>query len=200
MNRFLRLLPASLLAALAVVLPAYAQELFPTLTCTGLVGCGQPPQNVIVTGVLPVAAKVLLQLVSGGAVIAIIVAGTRMAIGGSEETGTTARKGALYALGGLGLALAAGPIISFITTEQYVDGTGGDLLLGVMGTVVRIIMTLFNVGLVIVIIIGGSRMAMSSGSSDEFQKGGLAIKWAVIGAVVVNLARAIVQAALNLSI
>ncbi len=46
----------------------------------------------------------------------------------------------------------------------------------------------------------GLKMALASGAADEFKKGGQIIRWAIIGAVVVNLARAIVLAFLALDL
>lgn len=193
-----------LLTAIALLLPAaaFAVDMYPPLVCNGLLGCGRPPENILLQNTLPTVAMFLIQLAAGGAVIAVVIGGVQMTVsGGDEGTVTNARKAILFALGGLGLAFAAAPIVSFVTTEQYY--TGGEFFFGpggILATAIRIIMTVFNVGFALVIIIAGSRMIVSSGSPDEFKKGGNMIKWAVIGGVIVNLARTGISAFLALNL
>ncbi len=191
---------AILAGATMAALPAFAQ--IPVI-CTGLAGCGAGAENVLLTSTLPTAGALMIRLVAGGAVIFIVVAGTKMLIGGNDEKAGAAKKSIMLALGGLGLALAAGTIVSFVTTENYGQANPGDFLFGaggLMESAIRIIMTLFNVAFIIVILYAGIQMVLSSGKADEFKKGGTMIKWAIVGAVLVNLSRAIVQAFLGLNI
>lgn len=193
------------LALLAFPAGALAVDMYPPLLCNGLFGCGRPPENVLLGFTLPTAAGILIQLAAGGAIIAVVVAGVQMGVSYGEEGAiTNARKAILFALGGLALALSAQPIVAFVTTENYGQLSGGsDLLFGPGGafaSAIRIIMTLFNVGFVLLVIIAGLRMINSRGNMDEFKKGGEMIKWAVIGGVIVNLSRAVVQALLALNL
>ena len=181
---------------------AFAVDMYPPILCNGLLGCGREPENVLLQNTLPAAAWFLIQLAAGGAVIAIVIGGVQMAASyGDEGKVTSARKAILFALGGLGLAFAAAPIVSFVTSEQYY--TGGEFFFGpggILATAIRIIMTLFNVVFALVIILAGMRMITASGNADEFKKGGEMIKWAVIGGVIVNLARTGIQAFLALNL
>ena len=95
-------------------------------------------------------------------------------------------------------AVLAASIVTFVTTENY--GFVGGNVVTVMASVVRIILTLFNVGFAIVIILAGLRMILAHGNADEFKKGGTMIKWAIIGGVVVNLSKAAIQAFLALNL
>lgn len=192
---FLHLLRASLtILLLAAPAIALAVEQYPPIICDGLFGCGAAPSNVILESGLPVAATVLMQLAAGGAVIAIVIAGTQMAISyGDEGKITNARKAILFALGGLGIAFLSMTIVSFVTTEDFGLQLGGTVIT-VMASVVRIILNLFNVGFAIVIILAGLRMITAQGNADEFKKGGQMIKWAIIGGVIVNLAKVGIQA------
>ncbi len=178
---------------------AFAQQI-PAVICNGLIGCGAGPRNLVLEGVIPAAGMILMQLAGGLAVIFIVLAGVKMVTNGADDEGGAGKKAIIYGLGGLGLAIAAAPIVSFVTSESYADAGGDMLLIGVMAAVIRIIMTVFNVIFVVVIIYAGTRMAMSMGSGDEFKKGTTMIKWSVIGAITVNLARALVQSLLNLGI
>jgi hypothetical protein len=197
-----RLLSSGLAALAGLLLGAqraFAEEI-PAVICNGLIGCGAGPRNLVLEGVVPAAGLILIQLAGGLAVIFIVLAGVKMVVSGAEDDGGAAKKAIIYGLGGLGLAISAAPIVSFVTSENYADAGGDMLLIGVMAAVIRIILTVFNVIFVVVIIYAGTRMAMSMGSGDEFKKGTSMVKWAVIGAITVNLARAIVQALLNIGI
>ncbi len=200
MKFILRLLPAFILITLPAM--AFAVDMYPPIICNGLFGCGRPPENVLMANTLPTVAAILIQLAAGGAVIAVVIGGVQMAVSyGDDGAITNARKAILFALGGLGLALAAAPIVSFVSTEQYYQG--GEFLFGpggLMASVIRIIMILFNVAFAIVIILAGLRMITAGGNADEFKKGGNMIKWAIIGGVIVNLARAGIQALLALNL
>lgn len=190
-------------AVLTVPAIAFAVDSYPPIICNQLFGCGKPPEDVILTSTLPLVGSVMVQLAAGGAVLAIVIAGVMMTLSaGDDGKITSARKAIMFALGGLALALTATSLVSFVTTENY-GQADPDLLFGaggVFSSVLRIILILFNVGFVIVVIIGGIHMITSMGSAEGFKKGGSMIKWAVIGALIVNLARAVVQAFLALQL
>lgn len=159
--------------------------------------------NVFAAATLPAVISLLIRLVAGGAVVAIVVAGTELMLKSSDEGATAAKKAVLYALGGLGLAVCASTIVTFVTSENYGQANPNDLIFGaggVLQSVIRIIMVLFNMAFVIIIIYAGFRMSLSGGSTDEFKRGGNTIKWAVVGAVLVNLAKALVQAFIQLDL
>lgn len=202
MNQLRRLLQA-MLTGLLLALPtvALALDQYPPIICTGLFGCGADPSNLILTNALPTAGAILVQLAAGGAIIAIAIAGVQMGVSyGDDGAITNARKAILYALGGLALVLSATSIVSFVSTENYGFSFGGGDIVSVMAAIIRIMMTLFNVGFCLVVILAGLRMITSQGNADEFKKGGQMIMWAVIGGVIVNLAKAGVQAFLLLNL
>ncbi len=186
---------------LAIPGMAWAVDQYPPIICNGLYGCGSPPGDVILQTALPTIGGVLIQIAAGGAVIAIVYAGMQMVIGSSDESKVTnARKAILFALGGLGIALSATSLVSFVATEEYGLTAGATDLGGIMAAAVRILIMFFNLAFGIVIIFAGIRMIASQGAQDEFKKGGNMIKWSVIGAIVVNVSKAIVQALLALNL
>ncbi len=188
------------LSVLFFALPssAFAVDSYPPIICTGIFGCGEGYSDVLLTNTLPIVGTILVQLAGGGAIIAIVIAGVKMLLSqGDDGKVTSAKMGIMYALGGLGIAITASSIVSFVTTEDYwSDST----IPGLLTSAIRIIMTLFNVAFAIIIIIAGIRMVISQGASDEFSKSGKSIQWAIIGAVVVNLAKVIIQAFLNIGL
>lgn len=203
-----------LAAVIATLFPTMvaAQQLYPPSTgpkmpptvCTGLAGCPEGPENTLYTNILPAAASLLIQVAGAAAVIWVVIAGVRLVASYGDETQIgMARKSVLYALGGLGLALCAATIVSFVTSENYGQADPTDFVFGTGGLVaaaLRIILVLFNVGFIIAILLAGVRMVSGQGSPDEFKKGGEIIKWCIIGAVLVNIARVLVQALLNIGL
>ncbi len=178
-----------------------AAQTYPIVTCTGLVGCGQNPEDLIMTGLIPTAGGVLITLAGGGAVVAIVVAGVQMATSYADEGKiSSARKAILYALGGLGVAISANSLVTFIVSQNEFGQSEPDLLVGVLSTVVRFTLIFSNVAFIIIAILAGIRMVTAAGNADEFKKGGQMILWAVIGGVLVNVAKSLVQAFLALQL
>ncbi len=178
---------------------AFAQaDAYPPIICNGIFGCGQGYNDVLFNNTLPLIGTLLIQIAGGGAVIAIVIAGTKMLLSqGDEGKVSSAKQGIMYALGGLALAMTAASLVSFVTTENYwTDPT----VPGILTSIIRIILTLFNLGFALVVIFAGIRMVISQGASDEFSKAGKAIQWAIIGAITVNLAKVIIQAFLNIGL
>jgi hypothetical protein len=184
---------------LVLVQHGHAQQL-PVVNCNGLPGCGAPPSDVLFQNALTTAVIVLVNASAGAAVLFVVISGLQMLLAfGDSGKISKARKGILYALGGLGLSLVAASLVQVVSSEVLVQA-GGDVLTDFMASVVRIILTLFNVIFIIVAIGAGIRMVIAQGKSDEFQAGISMIKWAIIGAIIVNVSRAIVLAFLNLNL
>jgi len=195
-------LVAVLALSLAIAPHALLAQEPPDVACTGLPGCGEGPENVFETSIIPTALDLLFKAAAAGAVLAIIWGGILMLFSGGDDSKVgTGRKSIYYAFGGLGLALSANALVGFFVTEDWGTQGGGDVIFsGVLPALVRIALTLFNIAAAVVIIIAGFRMALSQGKSDEFKHGGKAIMWAAIGAVIVNVSKALVEAFMDRTI
>ena len=194
-------LAAVIAAVTAVALPVLAQEP-PPVACTGLPGCGSDPSNVFVESVIPTVLDLLYKAAAAGAILSIIWGGFLMLFSGGEDGKIgQGRKSIYYGLGGLGLAMSANALVGFFVTEDWGVQGGGDIVFeGVLPTIVRIALSLFNVAAVLIIIIAGFRMALAQGKTDEFKHGGKAVMWAAIGAIIVNVSRALVEAFIDRTI
>lgn len=195
-------MPSLCVLALAALLAAPAAAIAqaaPPVVCTGLAGCGQGNANVIITGLLPTAITILASLAGGGAVIAIAVAGLQLLVSNGDESKIAqARWAVIYSVIGLTFVIVSQRVVSAVVTETYATGTS-DFLFGsgqFLSTIVRIILSAFNVVFVIVLMIAGYRMALEGGKPDQFDRGLTIIKWAVGGAIVTNAAYAAVKALL----
>ncbi|MBI3332068.1 hypothetical protein HYZ99_03880 [Candidatus Peregrinibacteria bacterium] len=193
--RFSFSFPAALILSVPGAVIAQAP---PVVNCTGLIGCGSGPSNVLLTSTLPTVIRLLGTFAGGAAVIFISVAGVQMVLSaGDESKVSSARWSVIYALGGLALAIMSQTIVAAVATETY-GSAGGDFMVSLMRDVIRIILIGFNVTFGLAIMIAGIRMALGGGKADEFQKALFTIKWAIAGAVVTNSAGALVNALFNL--
>jgi hypothetical protein len=186
----------TLKSLLAIVLlwipfPALAQI---NVWCTGLPGCGAGPSNVIATNTLPGIILILATLSAGATMVFVVYAGIELVMMyGDEAKASKAKNTVIYALAGLALSVTASSIISFVVTENYV-GTGSNVIVGFMQSLVRIMLTIFNTLFLMAVVLSGLRLVMAGGKGDEFSKAVSIIKWAVFGAIIVNVGRALVEA------
>lgn len=194
-----RVLPSALLLALLAPV-AHATNPLSLVPCTGLPGCGGGFADLLLGAAIPALIARLLEATSSLTVLYVVWAGFRMLLSnGDQGVETKARWGIIYALGGLALSLAGGTIVSLVTTESFFGG--GDVIAGpgsIVVNVIRIGLILFNSVFAAVIVIAGSRMLLAEGNSGEFGKGVTMLRVAIVGAIVVNLAKVIVQAFLSL--
>lgn len=186
------------------ILPFVSAQQLPSIYCGGLPGCSgstAQPANILFTNALPEAIRILANVAAAGSIIFILWAGAQMMLAFGDEGKTTqARSAVIYALGGLILAITSQSIVAFTATEYFgQESAGGDFLFDtVLPQFVRVGLTLVNVLFVIVIMIAGIRMAAARGSSEEYKKALGAIKWAIIGAIVMNVSRALVEAIITI--
>ncbi len=162
--------------------------------CAGLPGCGDGPSNVIATNTLPGIILILATLSAGATVVFVVYAGIQLVMMyGDEGKASTAKNTVLYALGGLALSIMASSIVSFVATENYIAGSG-NIIIAFMQSVVRIMLTVFNTLFLAAIVLAGLRFVLAGGKTDEFNKAVGIIKWAIFGAIIVNVGRALVEA------
>lgn len=177
------------------LVPAAAAQMAPYPPCGSLPGCGTK-SNVLATSTLPTIALFMVRLAGGLSVVFIAWAGISMMINmGDESKVTKARWAVIYSLLGLSLAVCAQLIVGFVATENVGQGNTGDLIIGgILPRAVQILVIVLNVIFAIVIIIAGIRLAMTQGKADEFGKAKTALIWAIGGAILVNMARALATA------
>ena len=201
--------PFSIFTALVRSLLITVAAAQPIVPCVGLPGCpgfaGNAATNILFTHTIPVIIEQLLNIAAAAAVLFVVVAGGQMLIAqGDESKVTNAKKGTAAALGGLAVALASKTIITVVATPgQYLQGNSDPTRLiygNVIPTLVKLILVVLNVAFLIVIMIAGFRMVIARGAEDEFKKSKEIVTWAIVGAIVINGARALVLGILNLNL
>lgn len=194
----IRLLALGLLALPSVMLAAV-----PVTPCTGLIGCnggGAVTGSNIIVDNLSQVANFMILVAAALSVVFIVYSGFRMVIAMGDDSKISEQKNAvLYVLIGLLLVILSQLIVSFVGTQNYGQtGDPNDFFINASKSAVSILLTLFNAAMVVSIIIGGAYMVHSQGKSDQFGKGKTIVTWSIIGALVANLANALVQALVRL--
>lgn len=196
-NRLLSL-PALLTLLTLLTLPegAHALSAVPSTPCSGLIGCGGGSNNIILSAI-PDLATLMIYIAGGAGVFFVAWAGLQMvlALGNDGKIGEQ-KWAVVYVIGGLGLAALSQLMVTLVGTEPGLQniGTGEGAPLDVIAVGVDIVLTVFNTIFVGAIIMGGIRMVYAQGKSDEFNTGRQIIFWSIVGAVITNLANAIIQA------
>ena len=150
---------------------------------------------------IPLIVDTLVAVAAGVSVMFIIVGAYQLLISTGEEGAIGKGKmSIIFALVGLGLTMVSQTIVAFAIAQFGGLQTSGDPIFSFMGLAVRAMTGTFNAVFVIMMIFGGFRMAYARGNADEFSKARGILIWACIGAICVNVARAMVNAVMNLPI
>lgn len=171
----------------------------PAAVCAGLVGCGQAAANVIKTG-LPTALIWMLNIAAAICLLMIMWSGFSMVISlGDEGKISKGRWNVLYALIGLILVLSAQVLVATVGTLNFSIIDNPLQLVGFLfATFTSSIRILLNVAFVIMAVIAGMRMVYARGKSEDYDKGKQMIFGAILGALIVNLATALIRALLHI--
>lgn len=164
--------------------------------CSTIGGCSLSGGGIIAL-VIQNTAALFVSIAAGASVLFVVVGGFQMLLSfGNDSTVTKGKNSVMFALGGFALVLAAQAIVSFVVNNAI----GGGLVLAtvnpavsLMGVAVRMMLSVFNVAFALVAIGSAIRMVVAHGKSDEFGKARSALIFSIVGAVIVNVARALVN-------
>lgn len=192
-----------LVIAIALLLPslAAAQPPQPGVDpCGSIGGCSTNAEGIIAVASQNTAA-LLVAIAAGASVLFVVYGGFQMLISfGDESAVTKGRNAVLFALGGFALTLSAQAIVSFVISRAFqadLQNAADNPGLAVMAAAVGLMMSVFNIVFVIIALGAGFRMVLGHGQSDEFNKARTTLIYAVIGAIVINVARALVNVVLT---
>jgi hypothetical protein len=156
-------------------------------------GCGDGPANIFLS-TFPNLAIFMLQVATGLTVLFIVWAGFQLVLNmGDEGKVGNQKTGIFYALAGLFVAIVSQLVVSFVATQDWGQNAGGNLPINVLASAVGSILAVFNGVFVVAIIYYGIRMLLAAGDSGGFNSARTGITWAIVGAIIVNLANALVQ-------
>jgi hypothetical protein len=169
---------------------------FPMLPCGGLPGCGAP-SNVVQDTVIPEVARFALSLVVALAILFAIVGGARFMLSfGRDEESTKAFKTIFWALVSIVLALTSHRLVIIILSESGISGAVRPINL--FQAAINGIMIILNATFLIILLLGSMRMVTAHGKEDDISKARKTIIFAVVGAVVINIAPTLTKAVIAL--
>ena len=121
---------------------------------------------------------------------------------GEEGQISKGKMSIIYALIGLLLTKSAQIIVSFVINKFNIMSVGpeDDIVIFVMKQLVDAMKTAFNAVFAVMLIYAGYRMAFARGNADEFNKSKNVLIWAIIGAIIVNLAFPLANAVITVNI
>lgn len=183
------------LKLLALFIPvALAQD--PCLHVPG--GCD--PANVVVENAIPFIGEFMLRIAGAGGILMIVWAGYMMMFSGGDEGKFGKGKTALFmTMGGLMLVVASQSIVQLTLTEQAIQqlqDTPDELAF--FARAVDVLVLLFDIFFLLIAIYSGLMIVYGLGKEDQYKKGRDLLTHAVIGAIVVNIANILADAAIGL--
>jgi hypothetical protein len=171
--------------------------------CGGLPGCPSGWTERF-SGALTLLLTRLPTYVIALATLFIMIGGVNMIINaGDTEKVTRGKNTIIWAIIGIFVTEFAADFIAYSTTggtngfipqEVLTRVSSSDLVTSVIATLIQSIFILSYVVILGVAIFCGMRMVLTFGKEDEFTKAKEGLFWAAVGAVVINLASAIVNA------
>jgi hypothetical protein len=170
--------------------------------CGNLPGCPSGFQESL-TGVVFLLLSHFYVYAYALAILFVIIGGMYILFSaGDTERMTKGKNTIIWALVGVFLAQNAEIIVKqFIAPEAsdaVINSAGSDIIQGSILTAIGTLTDLFYIGLVGVAIYCGMRMVTSMGKQEEFNKFRDGLFWAMVGAIIVNLAAQIVPAFVTL--
>lgn len=176
-----------LLSLLAFVPRAFAQN-----PCAGITGC-TAGANQLVPAIVAIAS-LLVQTISGLAVLGVVVGGAFMVLNlGNDSTATRGRNGVIFSLIAFALALSSQAIVSFVVANMVlVDAANPHI--DAMRIVIAGMLRVFNVVFALMMLYYGYKLVIGRGQQGELDAVKKGLAWTIGGAVTVNLGYALVNA------
>ncbi len=165
----------------------------PAIPCGGLPGCGDGgAANILVDAFLPGIGTILLRLAGALAVLFVVIAGYQIFTAQGDDGKYGAGKTAIvYALGGLVIAGLSQTIIGLVVSDPNLAVAQNEV--SAVAVVVNALVTLMNGIFFVVIAYAAIQMLVAQGRQEKYEQARSIITQAIVGAIVVNLANALVQ-------
>lgn len=162
--------------------------------CGNLPGCtsGTPE---FLSSVFALLIAALPMYVYIAATIFVMVGGARMVLSAGRDDWVTKGKSTItWAIGAVAVTVFSVQIVSMVQSVAINRVTGGDFILSVANTTASLIFDLLYITLLCISLFCGMWMVLSLGKEENFNRAKQGLIWAAVGAIVINLAEAIVNA------
>ncbi|OGJ83345.1 hypothetical protein A3J91_05720 [Candidatus Peribacteria bacterium RIFOXYC2_FULL_58_10] len=150
-----------------------------------------------IASAVPFIANFFIALGAGVSVVFVIAGAMQMLLSGFDESMLARGKmSVVYALAGLLIVSLSQTLVAYVISQSDSVGLSGSSqpVIGIMTIAVNAMLGIFGGVFVLVIIFAGFRMVYARGVADEFNKAKSALTWAIVGAIVVSITYALVQA------
>lgn len=154
----------------------------------------------VVYGFIGPIGNLLITTGAGLTVMFVMWGGVQMMIAGGDDSKVSqGRNSIAWALVGFSIMLTASVIVAFIADRgEEIHGRTDNPILASMQYATGIVLDLMNIVLVIVMIVAGFRFVMGQGKSEETDAARRTAVWAIVGAIIINIANALVQSILSI--
>jgi len=191
-----------LVASIAGIVVQTAQADGVETACKLIGGC--QPENVAVSFITPVV-NLLVAIIAGVSVLFVMYGGALMLISlGDESRFTTGKNSIIYALVGFAIALVSQSVVAFVefqaTGVVTVSAATGNPALALIHIAINSMLYLFNAVFAAIMIFAGFRLLIGRGKSEELEAAKKMLIYAGMGAIIINVAKAMVFAVLNVFI
>ncbi len=165
----------------------------PTVPCGGLPGCGDgSPANILVETFLPALVLLMLRLAGALAVLAMVVAGFQIFLAqGNDEKFGKGRLAVIYGLSGLAIVGLSQTVVGLLVTEPTLGAAVDEV--SAVAVAVNVLVNILNGVFFVVIGYAGILMLAAQGKQDKYETARNIISQAIIGAVIINIAHALVR-------
>ena len=136
---------------------------------------------------------------AGLTVLFIVWGGMQMMFSfGAEDRFSNGKNSVIWALVGMIVVLVSQILVSYVSVRAS-SATAGNAIITIIDGAIGILLSVFYVGFAIVVIVAGVQMVLDRGKSEQFETARKALIYAVAGAIVIHLAKAITWALVNLN-
>jgi hypothetical protein len=193
----------SAIAMLTALLPQSVMGAV-VIYCGNLPGCVNASVQSYIGRVLAVliAELPIFIYILGG--LFIVIGGMYIVLSaGNSERVTKGKNTIIWAAIGIAameVIIQFNPLTNFLEPEilPLTTVTGPTLIPSAINVAIDAIKDLLNVALLGVAIFSGARMVLSGGKEDQYNKGREGLFWAAVGAIIINIAGALVTAFSNI--
>jgi hypothetical protein len=162
--------------------------------CGNLPGCG-PGFREYASSVLQLLGTNLPAYAYAIGVLFIMIGGAYMVLSaGREDWVTKGKNTIMWAVIGIAATSFSESAVTFLRLEVSSRVPDADFVLSVNSTLISTIFDLLSVSIFGVAVYCGMLMVLAGGKEDQFSKGRQGLFWCAVGAIAINLARAIATA------
>ena len=155
---------------------------------------------------LPPVASLLIGVVAALSIMFVVWGGLLMITSfGDDSKINNGKNSIIYALVGFAVALAAQTMVAIIVSHASVGVGGGaspydNPIINTISIAIGIMLSVFNVVFFLIIIATGFRLVLAHGKTEETDTSKKMLIFAIVGAIIINLAKSIVGIVLNMGL